>query len=108
MNETSASALGSKEETQKEVTNTVPFYKLFAFADSADKLLMLVGTIGAVGNGVSLPLMTILFGQLIDSFGQNQSKDVVSVVSKVLPLRLPLPLSLFLHFLFLIFFRFKL
>ncbi|KAI3460732.1 hypothetical protein Pfo_017395 [Paulownia fortunei] len=78
---------GSKENSQqteeKQGTNTVPFYKLFTFADSVDKILMIAGTIGAIGNGLCLPLMTILFGELIDSFGQNQSKDVVSVVSKV-------------------------
>ncbi|CAN0888665.1 ABC transporter B family member 21 [Linum grandiflorum] len=69
-----------KEETGK----TIPFHKLFSFADSTDVLLMIFGTIGAVGNGVAMPLMTILFGQLTDSFGQNQnSSDVVQVVSEV-------------------------
>ncbi|KAL8527119.1 hypothetical protein ACS0TY_005115 [Phlomoides rotata] len=72
---------GSKEEP--EVTNTVPLYKLFGFADSTDKLLMIIGSIGAIGNGMSLPLMTVLFGDLIDSFGENQNNDVVSAVSKV-------------------------
>ncbi|CAI9785561.1 unnamed protein product [Fraxinus pennsylvanica] len=67
----------------KEPTNAIPFYKLFTFADSKDKILMIVGTIGAIGNGLCLPLMTILFGELIDSFGQTQTADVVSVVSKV-------------------------
>lgn len=65
-------------------TNSVPFYKLFSFADSTDVLLMIVGSIGAIGNGLSLPLMTILFGELSNSFGQNQSSpDIVKVVSKV-------------------------
>ncbi|KAI3449330.1 hypothetical protein Pfo_005995 [Paulownia fortunei] len=85
--EKSSGVDGSREDSQKadekEVTNAVPFYKLFAFADSTDKILMIVGSIGAIGNGLSLPLMTILFGELIDSFGQNQSTDVVPVVSKV-------------------------
>ncbi|KAL3652976.1 ABC transporter B member 11 [Castilleja foliolosa] len=71
------------EEEQKEVINAVPFYKLFAFSDSKDKLLMIVGTIGALGNGISLPLMTVLFGQLINSFGDNQTHGVVAVVSRV-------------------------
>ncbi|KAF8008240.1 hypothetical protein BT93_K2037 [Corymbia citriodora subsp. variegata] len=67
-----------------EKTNTVPFYKLFFFADSIDMVFMLVGTIGAVGNGLGLPLMTVLFGQLIDSFGINQNnRDLVHLVSKV-------------------------
>ncbi|GMI98930.1 P-glycoprotein 21, ATP-binding cassette B21 [Hibiscus trionum] len=67
-----------------EKTNSVPLYKLFAFADSRDKVLMIVGTIGAIGNGLCMPLMTILFGDLIDAFGQNQSDNrVVDVVSRV-------------------------
>ncbi|KAG2320296.1 hypothetical protein Bca52824_013509 [Brassica carinata] len=76
---------GEEEETKKdEKAKTVPFYKLFAFADSYDVLLMICGSVGAMGNGVSLPLMTLLFGDLIDSFGQNQNnKDIVDVISKV-------------------------
>ncbi|GMI69506.1 P-glycoprotein 21, ATP-binding cassette B21 [Hibiscus trionum] len=67
-----------------EKTNSVPLYKLFAFADSRDVVLMIVGMIGAIGNGLCMPLMTILFGDLIDAFGQNQSNNkVVDVVSKV-------------------------
>lgn len=68
----------------KKEEKAVSFGKLFAFADSLDKLLMIIGTIGAFGNGISMPLMTILFGDLVDSFGQNQAnQDVVAVVSKV-------------------------
>ncbi|MBA0736895.1 hypothetical protein Gogos_010383 [Gossypium gossypioides] len=78
---------GDNLESKKvddEKTNTVPFYKLFAFADSRDTLLMIVGTIGAVGNGLCMPLMTLLFGDLIDAFGENQNDDrVVDVVSRV-------------------------
>ncbi|XP_004495863.1 ABC transporter B family member 21-like [Cicer arietinum] len=77
---------GEKDrEKEKEKTETVPFHKLFSFADSTDILLMAAGTIGAVGNGLGLPIMTLLFGQMIDSFGINQSNttDVVEQVSKV-------------------------
>ncbi|KAI4384908.1 hypothetical protein MLD38_002993 [Melastoma candidum] len=66
-----------------EKPSSVPFHKLFSFADSTDVLLMVIGTVGAVGNGLGVPLMTILFGQIIDSFGQNSQADVVLVVSKV-------------------------
>ncbi|KAK8711430.1 hypothetical protein V6N13_146712 [Hibiscus sabdariffa] len=65
-------------------TNTVPFYKLFSFADSKDILLMIIGTTAAVWNGLSMPLMTILFGNLINAFGNNQSNgSMVEAVSKV-------------------------
>ncbi|OMO64124.1 hypothetical protein CCACVL1_22032 [Corchorus capsularis] len=67
-----------------EKTNMVPFYKLFAFADRTDVLLMIVGTIGSIANGLSMPLSTILFGELTDSFGQNQNNnEVVDAVSEV-------------------------
>ncbi|GLU16670.1 hypothetical protein SLE2022_330900 [Rubroshorea leprosula] len=82
-------ANGENQESEKsskvnEKTNTVPLYKLFSFADSTDYFLMIAGTIGAVANGLGMPLMTILMGKLIDSFGLNQNNDqVVHVVSKV-------------------------
>lgn len=62
----------------------VPFHKLFSFADVIDITLMILGTIGAIGNGICLPLMTVLIGEMVNSFGSNQnSKDVVDAVSKV-------------------------
>ncbi|KAK4351582.1 hypothetical protein RND71_030895 [Anisodus tanguticus] len=74
----------SDKAKQTESTNTVPFYKLFSFADSSDIVLMITGTIAAIGNGLSLPIMTILFGELTDAFGQNQNnKDILRIVSKV-------------------------
>ncbi|EPS62261.1 hypothetical protein M569_12530, partial [Genlisea aurea] len=64
-------------------TGSVPFYKLFGFATPTDKLLMFIGTVGAIGNGLCLPLMTIVFGDLINAFGRNAiNHDVVHAVSK--------------------------
>ncbi|RDY12393.1 ABC transporter B family member 4, partial [Mucuna pruriens] len=79
-------ANGEKKEQskQKENAETVPFRKLFAFADSADIFLMVVGSIGGIGNGLGFPLMTLLFGQIIDTFGSNQeSPNLVEKVSRV-------------------------
>ncbi|RZC89153.1 hypothetical protein C5167_030848 [Papaver somniferum] len=70
------------EEKSKGEVNTVPFYKLFAFADSKDVILIVVGTIAAIVDGVAMPLMTVLLGDLIDSFGQSDNKNTVRVVSK--------------------------
>ncbi|KAF3950517.1 hypothetical protein CMV_023740 [Castanea mollissima] len=69
----------------EEKTQTVPLLKLFSFADSTDVALMIVGTVGAIANGLGMPLMTILFGQMINSFGTNQSSntDIVAIISKV-------------------------
>lgn len=73
----------SDKSNGDEKTEKVAFSKLFSFADKTDVILMIVGTIGAIGNGSCMPLMTILFGEMIDSFGANQNTDVVKVVSKV-------------------------
>ncbi|KAJ0695924.1 putative ABC-type xenobiotic transporter [Helianthus annuus] len=74
----------SAKVKEKECRNSVPFYKLFAYADSKDHLLMIVGTIGAISNGVCTPIMTILLGDLVNAFGENQNNNnVVHVVSKV-------------------------
>ena len=77
----------NKEDTCKSKeggTKAVPFFKLFSFADSMDYLLMSVGTIGAIGNGLCMPLMTIIMGDVINSFGESgNNKQVVDAVSKV-------------------------
>lgn len=62
----------------------VPFYKLFTFADKLDVVLMIVGTVAAIGSGLSLPLMTVVFGQIINSFGDANKSNIVHVVSKVM------------------------
>ncbi|XP_077218913.1 ABC transporter B family member 11-like [Tasmannia lanceolata] len=73
-----------KSKGEEESNNSVPFYKLFSFADSTDVVLMIVGTIGATANGIAMPFMTILFGQLINSFGETVDiNNVVHEVSKV-------------------------
>lgn len=78
----------SKENQKKketEITKVVPFYKLFSFADSTDIILMIIGTIASIGNGVCMPVMSILIGELTDAFGQNQNNnEVVDKVSKVI------------------------
>ncbi|KAF8696114.1 hypothetical protein HU200_037004 [Digitaria exilis] len=55
----------------------VSFTGLFRYADGTDVLLMLLGTVGALANGVSQPIMTIIFGQVIDAFGGAVAMDDV-------------------------------
>ncbi|KAL5972968.1 hypothetical protein ACLOJK_039775 [Asimina triloba] len=44
--------------------------------------LMSVGSVGAIFSGLSMPPMTLIFGQLINAFGGSTSTDVVHNVSK--------------------------
>lgn len=77
----------------KGVDQKVSFFKLFAFADRLDVLYMVVGTIAASANGLAQPLMTLIFGKLINSFGSSDRDHVVKEVSKVAVLFLYLALG---------------
>ncbi|MBA0779108.1 hypothetical protein Gotri_003389 [Gossypium trilobum] len=61
----------------------VPFYKLFSFADRLDMFLVTVGTIAAIANGLTQPFMTLIFGQMINSFSGADQFGVVKAVSKI-------------------------
>ncbi|CAN6336918.1 unnamed protein product [Urochloa humidicola] len=77
---------GGEEEKgndKKDVAmDRVPFHELFKYADSTDLLLMLAGLVGALGNGMSMVLMTIIFGQMIDAYGAATPDTIVHRVSK--------------------------
>ncbi|KAM3350711.1 hypothetical protein ACQJBY_023039 [Aegilops geniculata] len=60
----------------------VSFTGMFRYADRTDQLLMLVGTLAALANGVSQPLMTVIFGDMIDAFGGATTGNVLHRVNK--------------------------
>lgn len=74
---------GGAAKAAKADKRKVSFLKLFSFADRLDVVLIVVGTISAMANGISQPLMTVIFGKLINSFGGSDPSDTVKVVSKV-------------------------
>ncbi|KAL5207905.1 hypothetical protein ABZP36_032340 [Zizania latifolia] len=61
----------------------VPMHRLFSFADRGDGALMAVGAVAAVTNGVAMPFLTFLIGDLVDAFGAADRTHVVHVVSKI-------------------------
>lgn len=60
-----------------------PFLSLFRYADRADAALMAVGTAAAVANGMSEPLMTVVFAAVIECFGAGDDATLLHRVSKV-------------------------
>ena len=44
----------------------VSFYSMFRFADKIDCLFMAIGSIGALGVGASLPILTLVISSTID------------------------------------------
>lgn len=69
---------------ERSAAPRVPLYRMFAFADRTDAALMAVGAATAVANGMAQPLMTFIFGDVIDAFGSAaSSRDVLHRVTKV-------------------------
>lgn len=68
----------------KAAVPKVPFMQLFKFADAYDKLLMVLGFLGAVGDGATTPGMLFVMSGLINVFGQMQSTtNFMHEISKV-------------------------
>ncbi|WVZ99468.1 hypothetical protein U9M48_044759, partial [Paspalum notatum var. saurae] len=77
---------GGKEKNDREMM-TVPakvlFHDMFNYADSTDVVLMLVGVVGALCNGMSMVILTIIFGIMVDAFGSTTSDTILHRVDKV-------------------------
>lgn len=69
---------------EKEKVSSVTFLELFRYADWLDIFLIVVGTTGAVANGLALPIMLIIQSRLINSFGtmQNDGPELYAETTK--------------------------
>ncbi|RWS28827.1 multidrug resistance protein 1A-like protein, partial [Leptotrombidium deliense] len=56
----------NKEDESKQ--KPIPFFSLFRYSTFVDKLLMTIGTIAAIFLGAGFPLMTIFYGEMLDTF----------------------------------------
>ncbi|CAM6099772.1 unnamed protein product [Calypogeia fissa] len=59
---------------------TVPFLRLFSFADKYDYFLMFFGSLGAAAHGCGLPIFLLFLGKLLNGLGEQRglsSKDTV-------------------------------
>ncbi|KAJ1971898.1 hypothetical protein H4R35_004990, partial [Dimargaris xerosporica] len=64
--ESIADAKGKEDEDDS--APSVSFFQLFRFATGVDYLLILVGSLAAMATGVSLPLMTVIFSDILQGF----------------------------------------
>ena len=53
------------------------------FADRTDFLLILIGSIGALLHGASMPLKVVLLGDVLDSLADEESPEVLPAVTEV-------------------------
>ncbi|CAH0474092.1 unnamed protein product [Peronospora belbahrii] len=67
-----------EEMTRKENIahngQVVSMTEFFSYADGIDKVLMLLGTIGALATGVSQPIQIVLFGDALNTFNPESSE----------------------------------
>ncbi|CAF4892140.1 unnamed protein product [Rotaria sp. Silwood1] len=56
------------KKEDKKPANAVSLASLFRYATMLDKIYILIGTLGGLGNGVLLPIMVLIFGNLLNSF----------------------------------------
>nr|XP_009769808.1 PREDICTED: ABC transporter B family member 9-like [Nicotiana sylvestris] len=73
----------SARRKEEEDDQKIPFYMLFAFADRTDVILMLFGTLGAIASGISKPLMSLIFGDLVNSYGKSNQSNILDQVSGI-------------------------
>ncbi|KAL1538629.1 ABC transporter B member 15 [Salvia divinorum] len=57
---------------KKKSSMGISFKSIFMHADKYDKALMGLGLLGAIGDGVSMPVMLLVTSKLMNSFGASQ------------------------------------
>ncbi|KAJ3172722.1 ATP-binding cassette, sub-B (MDR TAP), member 4 [Geranomyces variabilis] len=63
-----AKAASKDEDAVKPAEPKVSYFQLFRYATAWDKFLIAVGCVAAAGHGAGMPVMTIVFSNLIGSF----------------------------------------
>ncbi|KAI3965489.1 hypothetical protein MKW92_034732 [Papaver armeniacum] len=56
--------------------------QLFRYADGVDKLLILLGTIGSIGDGMMTPLTMVVLSSIINEYGPSDNAFSSSIVDK--------------------------
>lgn len=57
------------QEKAQEARPIPSYFKLYSHAEPFDCFLIAIGTLGAVAAGVTMPLFTVVFGQLVNTYG---------------------------------------
>ena len=65
------------DESLKDEVKPVGYFDLFKFADRIDIILMIIGLLFSLGNGVSIVFYSIPFGKLVDAFSGDKTPDQI-------------------------------
>ncbi|GMP65495.1 hypothetical protein CsSME_00026251 [Camellia sinensis var. sinensis] len=50
---------------------------MFQYADRTDKLLMTLGTLGSIGDGLQVPLMMFVLSKVINDYGKHNTSGSI-------------------------------
>ena len=77
----------SPDKSAKEA-ESISFFKLFQFASKKDLILITIGAIASIINGAAMPLFSLLFGDVADGFGPNNTHEEIVDTAADLSLKL--------------------
>ena len=66
-----------------DVSTPVSYFKLYSLAEPLDYFLIALGTIGAVVNGITMPLFTLVFGKLINTYGDPDTSSLEKTINDI-------------------------
>eukprot|EP01018_Ginkgo_biloba_P022723 Gb_08706 [translate_table: standard] len=75
--------MGNKGDRPKNLSRSISVWKLFKYADSIDLWLMMFGTLGSIGDGLSTPIMMIVLSGLINTLGNGPSANSNGFVDSI-------------------------
>lgn len=62
-------------EKKKEEKKNVPIFSLYKYSDNKDRMLQIIGLLFASCCGLIYPLLAIVFGEMMNNIGINESND---------------------------------
>ena len=72
----------NKEEPRpSSASQSVPYYRLYSYADRLDIILIVLGCIGAIIHGLALPIFFVVFGDVVDALGTDKTSLIPEVSS---------------------------
>lgn len=60
----------------------ISYFKLFRYATPMDYMYIILGTLGGMANGAAMPCWALLFGNLVNAFG-NESDNLTDTINEL-------------------------
>ncbi|CAD8160850.1 unnamed protein product [Paramecium pentaurelia] len=60
----------------------VPYKELYRYATQSDKLLISIGILASIGNGVIMPMFSVIFGDMTDAFSGEDPDKMISAAGQ--------------------------